>query len=138
MFNLRKRVENLENQLKINPVVITELDLYKFYLDRRIDKINTKLKNRISYDIKTENEIEGYFIPAFEHPRKIINIRMDEIEIFKKQYNSWEYENEIFDYKVILNYLNKKSISYFIKLDKKLEEIKKKKLNLEEELKKMI
>ena len=138
MFNLRKRVENLENQLKINPVVITESDLYKFYLDRRIDKINTKLKNRISYDIKTENEIEGYFIPAFEHPRKIINIRMDEIEIFKKQYNSWEYENEIFDYKVILNYLNKKSISYFIKLDKKLEEIKKKKLNLEEELKKMI
>ena len=24
MFNLRKRVENLENQLKIDPVVITE------------------------------------------------------------------------------------------------------------------
>ena len=42
MFNLRRRVENLENNLKIDPVVITEEDLYKFYLQRRIDEINAK------------------------------------------------------------------------------------------------
>ena len=54
MFNLRKRVENLENQLKIDPVVITEEDLYKFYLERRIEEINAKLKNEISYEIKIE------------------------------------------------------------------------------------
>lgn len=47
--------------------------------------------------------------------------------------------------KAILRYINSKPISYFIKLDKKIEDLKKhnkeledKKLNLEEELKKII
>ena len=48
MFNLRKRVENLENQLKIDPVVITEEDLYKFYLERKIDEINARLKYNLN------------------------------------------------------------------------------------------
>lgn len=148
MFNLRKRVENLENQLKIDPVVITEEDLYKFYLQRRIDEINAKLKNEISYEIKiemrTENEDKTY-ISLLAYPQKVLKIKIDKIDIFKREYNGWEINGEISDYKIILNYLNKKSIGYFIKLDKKIEDLKKhnkelddKKLNLEEELKKII
>lgn len=148
MFNLRKRVENLENQLKIDPVVITEEDLYKFYLERKIEEINARLKNKISYKIKTEMRTENEdkkYISFFAYSQKILNIKIDKIDIFKKEYYRWEFNDEIFDYKAILNYLNKKNIGYFIKLDKKLEDLKKhnkelddKKLNLEEELKKII
>lgn len=135
MFNLRKRVENLENQLKINPIVITESDLYKFYLDRRMEQINTKLTNKITYRI-SETIIPGLFYT----PGIKIDISIGDNIIFKKELSYYDFKKDISitEYKTILNYLNKKSISYFIKLDKKLEEIKKKKLNLEEELKKII
>lgn len=146
MFNLRKRVENIEDKLQENR--ITEEDLYKFYLERKIDEINARLKNKISYNIKiemrTENEDKKY-ISLLAYPQKILNIKIDKIDIFKRECNGWEINGEISDYKIILNYLNKKSIGYFIKLDKKIEELKKhnteldkKKLNLEEELKKII
>lgn len=146
MFNLRKRVENIEDKLQENR--ITEEDLYKFYLERKIDEINARLKNKISYNIKiemrTENEDKKY-ISLLAYPQKILNIKIDKIDIFKRECNGWEINGEISDYKIILNYLNKKSIGYFIKLDKKIEELKKhnteldkKKLNLEEKLKKII
>lgn len=146
MFNLRKRVENIEDKLQEN--IITEEDLYKFYLERKIDEINARLKNKISYNIKiemrTENEDKKY-ISLLAYPQKILNIKIDKIDIFKRECNGWEINGEISDYKIILNYLNKKSIGYFIKLDKKIEDLKKhnteldkKKLNLEEELKKII
>lgn len=146
MFNLRKRVENIEDKLQENR--ITQEDLYKFYLERKIDEINARLKNKISYNIKiemrTENEDKKY-ISLLAYPQKILNIKIDKIDIFKRECNGWEINGEISDYKIILNYLNKKSIGYFIKLDKKIEELKKhnteldkKKLNLEEELKKII
>lgn len=146
MFNLRKRVENIEDKLQENR--ITQEDLYKFYLERKIDEINARLKNKISYNIKiemrTENEDKKY-ISLLAYPQKILNIKIDKIDIFKRECNGWEINGEISDYKIILNYLNKKSIGYFIKLDKKIEELKKhnteldkKKLNLEEKLKKII
>ena len=146
MFNLRKRVENIEDKLQENR--ITEEDLYKFYLERKIDEINARLKNKISYNIKiemrTENEDKKY-ISLLAYPQKILNIKIDKIDIFKRECNGWEINGEISDYKITLNYLNKKSIGYFIKLDKKIEDLKKnnaeldkKKLNLEEELKKII
>lgn len=148
MFNLRKRVENLENQLKINPAVITEKDLYKFYIDRRINEINAKLKSEIQYEIKTEMRTENEdkkYISFWAFPQKVLKIKIDKIDIFKREYNGWEINDEISDYKTILNYLNKKSIGYFIKLDKRIEDLKKhnkeldnKKLNLKEELKKII
>lgn len=146
MFNLRKRVENIEDKLQENR--ITEEDLYKFYLERKIDEINARLKNKISYNIeiemRTENEDKKY-ISLLAYPQKILNIKIDKIDIFKRECNGWEINGERSDYKIILNYLNKKSIGYFIKLDKKIEDLKKhnaeldkKKLNLEEELKKII
>ena len=146
MFNLRKRVENIEDKLQENR--ITEEDLYKFYLERKIDEINARLKNKISYNIKiemrTENEDKKY-ISLLAYPQKILNIKIDKIDIFKRECNGWGINGERSDYKIILNYLNKKSIGYFIKLDKKIEDLKKnnaeldkKKLNLEEELKKII
>lgn len=146
MFNLRKRVENIEDKLQENR--ITEENLYKFYLERKIDEINARLKNKILYEIKeemrTENEDKRY-ISLFVYPQKVLKIKIDKFDIFKREYNGWEINGEISDYKIILNYLNKKSIGYFIKLDKKIEDLKKhnkgldeKKLNLEEELKKII
>lgn len=146
MFNLRKRVENIEDKLQENR--ITQEDLYKFYLERKIDEINARLKNKISYNIKiemrTENEDKKY-ISLLAYPQKILNIKIDKIDVFKRECNGWEINGERSDYKIILNYLNKKSIGYFIKLDKKIEDLKKnnaeldkKKLNLEEELKKII
>lgn len=149
MFKLRKRVENSENnQKETKEKFLTEEKLYKFYLDRRLEEINGKLKNKISYTIKIGDKIErdlSVYGPLFYRPSNIINIKIDEINLLRKEYNVWERKDEIFYYKVILNYLNKKSIGYFIKLDKKIEELKKhnkeldkKKLNLEEELKKII
>ena len=127
MFNLRKRVENIEDKLQENR--ITEEDLYKFYLERKIDEINEDKK----------------YISLLAYPQKILNIKIDKIDIFKRECNGWKINGERSDYKIILNYLNKKSIGYFIKLDKKIEDLKKnnaeldkKKLNLEEELKKII
>lgn len=149
MFNLRKKVNEIKNnQEKLESRQLTEEALYKFYLERKIDEINARLKNEISYKIKiemrTENEYKKY-ISFWAYPQKVLKIKIDKIDIFKREYNSWEIKDEIFDYKTILNYLNKKSIGYFIKLDKRIEDLKKhnkeldnKKLNLEEELKKII
>lgn len=148
MFNLRKRVERIEEKLKQKENRITQEDLYKFYLDRRLEEINGRLKNKIAYTIKIGDKIKrdlSVYGPPFYSSSNIINIKIDEINLLRKEYNTWEHEDEIFVYKVILNYLNKKSIGYFIKLDKKIEDLKKhnkeldkKKLNLEEELKKII
>ena len=54
MFNLRKRVEKIEDKLQENR--ITEEDLYKFYLERKIDEINARLKHNLSYFIEHNTE----------------------------------------------------------------------------------
>lgn len=147
MFNLRKRVENLENQLKINPVMITEEDLYKFYLQRRIDEINARLKHNLNYSIEHNTEsIRADGWRFFDLSWSIsVKIKISNIEIKKFTYVPHPNITKKDIYKTILNYINSKPISYFIKLDKKLEDLKKhnkelddKKLNLEEELKKII
>lgn len=147
MFNLRKRVENLENQLKINPVVITEEDLYKFYLERRIDKINARLKHNLNYSIEHNTEsIRADGWRFFDLSWSIsVKIKISDIEIKKFTYTPYPNITKKDIYKTLLRYINSKPISYFIKLDKKLEDLKKhnkeldnKKLNLEEELKKII
>ena len=69
MFNLRKRlkeIDDIQNELKNK--LLTEEKLYKFYLERKIDEINAKLKNKISYEIKSENKIKrdnANYIPLF-------------------------------------------------------------------------
>lgn len=147
MFNLRKRVENLENQLKIDPVVITEEDLYKFYLERKIDEINARLKHNLSYSIEHNTEsIRADGWRFFDMSWTIsVKIKISNIEIKKFTYVTHSNITKKDIYKAILRYINSKPISYFIKLDKKIEdlekhntELDKKKLNLEEELKKII
>lgn len=147
MFNLRRRVENLENILKIDPVVITEKDLYKFYLQRRIDEINAKLKYNLNYSIEHNTEsIRADGWRFFDMSWTIsVKIKISNIEIKKFTYVTHSNITKKDIYKAILRYINSKPISYFIKLDKKLEDLKKhnkelddKKLNLEEELKKII
>lgn len=147
MFNLRKRVENLENQLKIDPVVITEENLYKFYLERKIDEINARLKYNLNYSIEHNTEsirADGWRFFDMSWTTSI-KIKISDIEIKKFTYTPHPNITKKDIYKTILRYINSKPISYFIKLDKKLEDLKKhnkelddKKLNLEEELKKII
>lgn len=145
MFNLRKRVENLENQLKIDPVVITEEDLYKFYLQRRIDEINARSTNKIKYHITETTILSFFYLPGINIEIHIGNIKLFDKVLSLYDLNCIDKNISIAEYKTILEYLNKKSIGYFIKLDKKIEDLKKhnkelddKKLNLEEELKKII
>lgn len=145
MFNLRKRVENIEDKLQENR--ITEKDLYKFYLERKTDEINARLKHNLSYSIEHNTEsIKADGWRFFDVSWTIsIKIKISDIEIKKFTYTPHPSITKKDIYKIILRYINSKPISYFIKLDKKIEESKKhnkeldkKKLNLEEELKKII
>lgn len=128
MFNLRKRVENLENQLKIDPVVITEVDLYKFYLERKIDEINARLKHNLSYSIEHNTEsvrADGWRFFDMSWTISVM-IKISNIEIKKFTYVTPHPNITKKDiYKTILRYINSKPISYFIKLDKKIEDLEK-------------
>ena len=150
MFNLRKRVNKIENnQEKLENRLLTEEDLYKFYLERKIEEINARLKYTLSFS--TEYNIDPemsdwYRFGFFDLPWTIkTNIKLNDIEIKQLNHivNPSITKKDI--YKSILRYINSKPISYFIKLDKKIEDLKKhnkelddKKLSLEEELKKII
>jgi len=145
MFNLRKRVENIEDKLQENR--ITEEDLYKFYLERKIDEINARLKHNLSCSIEHNTEsirADGWRFFDMLWTISVI-IKISNIEIKKFTYEAHPSITKKDIYKIILRYINSKPISYFIKLDKKIEDLKKhnkeldkKKLNLEEELKKII
>lgn len=147
MFNLRKRVERIEEKLKQKENRITEEDLYKFYLQRRIDEINARLKYNLNYSIEHNTEsIRADGWRFFDMSWTIsVKIKISDIEIKKFTYIPHPNITKKDIYKTILRYINSKPIGYFIKLDKKIEELKKhnkelddKKLNLEEELKKII
>lgn len=145
MFNLRKRVEKIEDKLQENR--ITEENLYKFYLERKIDEINARLKHNLSYSIEHNTEsirADGWRFFDMLWAISVI-IKISNIEIKKFTYTPHPNITKKDIYKIILRYINSKPISYFIKLDKKIEDLKKnnteldkKKLNLEEELKKII
>lgn len=147
MFNLRKRVERIEEELKQKENRITQEDLYKFYLERKIDEINARLKHNLSYSIEHNTEsirADGYRFFDISWATSI-KIKINDIEIKKFIYTPHPNITKKDIYKIILRYINSKPISYFIKLDKKIEDLKKhnkeldkKKLNLEEELKKII
>lgn len=148
MFNLKKRVEKLERiqQIKDKP---DEEVLYKFYLDRKIDEINAKIENKMSYEIVNEEELTATWMLCF--PRKIILIRLGDVEIKRIEEDRRDIFNTVtlYKYKEILKYINSKSISYFIKLDKKIIDLKnelkeqeekynRQKKNITEEIKKYI
>lgn len=147
MFNLRKRVKKIENnQKKLENKLLTEEELYKFYLERKIDEINARLKYNLSYSIENRIEtIQAYGFRFFDanNWKRCAKIKLSDIEI--KEFNYILSLTRIDVYKEILRYINSKPIRYFIKIDKKIEdlekhnkELNKKKLNLEEELKKII
>lgn len=148
MFNLKKRVEKLERiqQIKDKP---DEEVLYKFYLDRKIDEINAKIENKMSYEIVNEEELTPTWMLCF--PKKIILIRLGDVEIKRIEKDRQDIFNTatLYKYKEILKYINSKSISYFKKLDKKIIDLKKdlkeqeekynkQKKNITEEIKKYI
>lgn len=153
MFNLRKRVENIKKKLDQKKDNISEITLYDFYLKRRLEEINAKLKNKLDYEIIDEessiiNNNTLYF--PFFRTRTII-IKLDNIKIVKyeKEYNTLSYElSDKYNYELILNYINSKSLNFFIRLDKRLEELKREqkdidnkynnqKINIEKEIRKL-
>lgn len=148
MFNLRKRlreIDDIQNELKNK--LLTEEKLYKFYLERKIDEINARLKHNLSYSIEHGTEsIRANGYRFFDIAWTIrVKIKLNNIEIKQFTYTPLPDITKKDIYKAILRYINSKPISYFIKLDKKIEdlekhniELDKKKLNLEEELKKII
>lgn len=148
MFKLRKRlkeIDDIQNELKNK--LLTEEKLYKFYLERKIDEINARLKHNLSYSIEHNTEsIRADGWRFFDMSWTIsVKIKISNIEIKKFTYVTHSNITKKDIYKAILRYINSKPISYFIKLDKKIEdlekhniELDKKKLNLEEELKKII
>lgn len=152
MFKLRKRVESIEKKLDQKKDNISEIILYDFYLKRRLEEINAKLKNKLDYEIideeSTINNNTLYF--PFFRTRTII-IKLDNIKIVKyeKEYNTLSYElSDKYNYELILNYINSKSLNFFIRLDKRLEELKREqkdidnkynnqKINIEKEIRKL-
>ena len=153
MFKLRKRVENIEKKLEQKKDNISEITLYDFYLKRRLEEINAKLKNKLDYEIideesSTKNNGSLYF--PFFRTRTII-IKLDNIKIkkYEKEYNTLSYElPDKYDYELILNYINLKSLNFFIRLDKKLEKLRREqkdidnkynnqKINIEKEIRKL-
>lgn len=117
MFKLRKRVENIEKKLEQKKDNISEITLYDFYLKRRLEEINAKLKNKLDYEIideesSTKNNGSLYF--PFFRTRTII-IKLDNIKIkkYEKEYNTLSYElPDKYDYEQILNYINLKSLNF--------------------------
>lgn len=102
--NLIKKINKLEeNQIR-------EIGLYEFYLERKLEEINCKLKHKITY----ETEMKGMFL-------KILTIKLGSKEIETISMRGL-YINTT---KEVLNYLNSKSITYFKRLDKKLIEAEK-------------
>lgn len=148
MFNLRKKVNEIKNnQEKLESRQLTEEALYKFYLERKIDEINARLKYNLNYSIEHNTEsirADGWRFFDMSWTTSI-KIKISDIEIKKFTYTPHPNITKKDIYKTILRYINSKPIGYFIKLDKKIKdlnnhniELDKKKLNLEEELKKII
>lgn len=110
-------------------------------------EIIARLKYNLNYSIEHNTEsirADGWRFFDMSWTTSI-KIKISDIEIKKFTYTPHPNITKKDIYKTILRYINSKPISYFIKLDKKLEDLKKhnkelddKKLNLEEELKKII
>ena len=103
--NLIMRINRLEeNQVGKN-------ELYKFYLERKLEEINSKLKHEIKYEVKEVNILV-----------KILTITLGTKVIKEIHLRGLYVEPE----KKVLHYLDSKSINYFKRIDRKITEAEKK------------
>ena len=93
-----------------------EEEMYNFYLERRLDEINAKLKNKITYTYEQDTFNANNTYPIFSKSILIIKMGNKIIKNIKIPFSLFRRT----DHKEILEFLNSTSLKYFIKLDKKL------------------
>lgn len=112
MFIKKEEYNNLVNRInRLEKNQIGQEELYEFYLERKLEEINSKLKHKISFEVK-ENVM---FITT------VVIIRLGTKAIKEIPLPGLYFRVE----KEVLHYLNSKNIKYFINLDKKLTEAEK-------------
>lgn len=118
MFIKKEEYNNLVNRInELEKNQIRQEDLYKFYLERKLEEINSKLKHNITFEVK--NDVMLVTIVTIRLGTKTVKeihlpglyIRVPGLYIRVK--------------KEVLRYLNSKNIKYFINLDRKLTEAEK-------------
>ena len=104
--NLIEKINRLEkNQNRLEKNQIGEDELYKFYLERKLEEINCKLKHEISFEVKKISMLTSTVII------KLGTNTIKEICLFGLH---------IRPKKEVLCYLNSKNMRYFITIDRKL------------------
>ena len=111
MFIKKEEYNNLVNRInELEKNQIGQEDLYKFYLERKLEEINSKLKHNITFEVK--NDVMLVTIVTIRLGTKTVTeIHLPGLYIRVK--------------KEVLRYLNSKNIKYFINLDRKLTEAEK-------------
>ena len=111
MFIKKEEYNNLVNRInKLEEDQIGPDKLYEFYLERKLEEINSKLKHKITFEAKKD----FMFITT-------LTIRLGTKAIKEIPLPGLCFRVE----KEVLHYLNSKNIKYFINLDKKLTEAEK-------------
>ena len=112
MFIKKEEYNNLINRInELEKNQIGQEELYKFYLERKIEEINSKLKHKISFEVKENVMLITTVVIIRFGPKAIKEIYLHGLYI--------RVEKEV------LHYLNSKNIKYFINLDRKLTEAEK-------------
>lgn len=111
MFIKKEEYNNLVNRInELEKNQIGQDKLYEFYLKRKLEEINSKLKHNITFEVKND----FIFITT-------LTIRLGTKAIKEISLPGLYIRVE----KEVLHYLNSKNIKYFIKLDRKLTEAEK-------------
>ena len=106
MFIKKEKYNNLiERMDRLEKKQIGEDELYKFYLERKLEEINSKLKHEISFEVKGIGMLTTAAIIKLG-TKTIKEIHLTGLYIRPK--------------KEVLCYLNSKNMRYFITIDKKL------------------
>ena len=111
MFIKKEEYNNLVNRInELDKNQIGQDKLYKFYLERKLEEINSKLKHNITFEVKND----AMFVT-------ILKIRLGTKTVKEIHLHGLYIRVE----KEVLHYLNSKNIKYFINLDRKLTEAEK-------------
>lgn len=113
MFIKKEEYNNLVNRInKLEKNQIGQDKLYKFYLERKLEEINNKLKHKITFEAKEKVTLITTAVITIKLGTKTIK-EMHLCGLYTR------VEKEV------LHYLNSKNIKYFINLDRKLTEAEK-------------
>lgn len=113
MFIKKEEYNNLINRInELEKNQFGQDELYKFYLERKLEEINNNLKHEITFEVKEKVTLITTVVITIKLGTKTI----------KEMYLGSLYTRVE---KEVLHYLNSKNKRYFIKLDRKLTEAEK-------------